>query len=89
MPFKEGGNTRDMLLGSLMLEQYRSIRRYSARQSYARAVQKHKKISLVQRHVLLSRPAQRYTLKNRTELYISYNIAAKAKARTLVRVRSR
>jgi hypothetical protein len=47
MPFKERGSTRDMLLGSLMLEQYRSIRRYSARQSYTKAVQKHKKISLV------------------------------------------
>jgi hypothetical protein len=52
MPFKKGGNTRDMLLGSLMLEQYKSIR-YSVRQSYAEAVQKHKKISLVQRRVLL------------------------------------
>jgi hypothetical protein len=50
MPFKEGGSTRDMLLSSLMLEQYRSIRRYSARQSYAGAVRKHEKISLVQRH---------------------------------------
>jgi hypothetical protein len=49
MPFKEGGSTRDMLLGSLILEQYGSIRRYSARQSYAGAVQKHEKISLVQR----------------------------------------
>jgi hypothetical protein len=53
MPFKKGGNTRDMLLGSLMLEQYESIRRYSARQSYAGAVRKHKKISLVQRHAPL------------------------------------
>jgi hypothetical protein len=52
MPFKEGGNTRDMLLSSLMLEQYRSIRRYSVRQSYARVVQKHKKILLVQRRAL-------------------------------------
>jgi hypothetical protein len=49
MPFKERGSTRDILLYSLMLEQYRSIRRYSTRQSYARAVQKYKKISLVQR----------------------------------------
>jgi hypothetical protein len=47
MPFKEGGSTRDMLLSSLMLEQYGSMRRYSARQSYTKAVQKHKKISLV------------------------------------------
>jgi hypothetical protein len=53
MPFKKGGSIRDMLLSSLMLEQYRSIRRYSARQSYARAVQKHKIISLVQRRALL------------------------------------
>jgi hypothetical protein len=52
MPFKEGGSIRDMLLSSLMLEQYGSIRRYSARQSYAEAVRKHKKISLVQRRVL-------------------------------------
>jgi hypothetical protein len=52
MPFKEGGSTRDMLLGSLMLEQYGSMRRYSARQSYTRAVRKHKKISLVQRRAL-------------------------------------
>jgi myosin heavy subunit len=89
MPFKEGGSTRDMLLSSLMLEQYRSIRRYFARQSYVKAVQKHKKISLVQRHVLLSRPAQRHTLKDRTKSYISYSIAAGAKARTLIRVRSR
>jgi hypothetical protein len=28
MPFKEGGSTRDILLGSLMLEQYGSMRRY-------------------------------------------------------------
>jgi hypothetical protein len=89
MPFKEGGNTRDMLLGSLMLEQYGSIRRYSARQSYAKAVQKHKKISLVQRRVLSNRPAQRHTLEDRTESYISYSVAARAKARTLVRVRSK
>jgi hypothetical protein len=53
MPFKEGGSTRDMLLGSLMLEQYGSIRRYSARQSYAGAVRKHEKISLVQRRAPL------------------------------------
>jgi hypothetical protein len=72
-----------------MLEQYRSIRRYSARQSYARAVQKHKKISLVQRRALLSRPTQRHTLKDKTESYISYSVVVKAKARTLVRVRSR
>jgi hypothetical protein len=89
MPFKEGGSTRDMLLGSLMLEQYESIRRYSARQSYIRVVQKHKKISLVQRRALLSRPARRYTLEDRTESYISYSVAARAKARTLVRVRFR
>jgi hypothetical protein len=31
MPFKEGGSTGDILPGSLMLEQYGSIRRYSAR----------------------------------------------------------
>jgi hypothetical protein len=84
MPFKEGGSTRDILLGSLMLEQYRSIKRYSARQSYARAVRKYKKISLVQRRVLLSRLARRYTLEDRTELYISYSVAAGAKARTLI-----
>jgi hypothetical protein len=89
MPFKEGDSTRDMLLGSLILEQYRSIRRYSARQSYAKAVQKHKKILLVQRRALSSRPARRYTLKDRTESYISYSVAAEAKARTLVQVRSR
>jgi hypothetical protein len=89
MPFKEEGSTRDMLLGSLILEQYRSIRRYSARQSYAKAVQKHKKISLVQRRALLSRPAQRHALEDRTKSYISYIVAAGAKARTLVRVRSR
>jgi hypothetical protein len=89
MPFKEGGSTRDMLLGSLMLEQYGSIRRYFARQSYARAVQKHEKILLVQRRALLSRLAQRYTLKDRTKSYISYSVAAGAKARTFVRVRSR
>jgi hypothetical protein len=89
MPFKERGSTEDILPGSLMLEQYRSIRRYSARQSYARTVRKHKKISLVQRRALLSRPAQRHTLEDRTESYISYNIAAEAKARTLVRVRFR
>jgi hypothetical protein len=47
MPFKKGGSTRDILLGSLMLEQYGSMRRYSARQSYARAVRKHEIISLV------------------------------------------
>jgi hypothetical protein len=58
MPFKKRGSIRDMLLGSLILEQYRSIRRYSVRQSYAKAVQKHKKISLVQRHALLK---QAYT----------------------------
>jgi hypothetical protein len=46
MPFKEGGS---MLLSSFMLEQYGSMRKYSARQSYAGAVRKHKKISLVQR----------------------------------------
>jgi hypothetical protein len=89
MPFKERGSTRDMLLSSLMLEQYGSIRRYSARQSYARAVQKHEKISLIQRRALLSRPAQRHTLEDRTESYISYSVAARAKARTLIRVRSR
>jgi hypothetical protein len=72
-----------------MLEQYRSIRRYFARQSYAKAVRKYKKISLVQRRALLSRPARRHVLKDRTESYISYNVAAEAKARTLVRVRSR
>jgi hypothetical protein len=44
MPFKEGGSIRDMLLGSLMLEQYRSMRRYSVRPSYARVVRKHKKV---------------------------------------------
>jgi hypothetical protein len=53
MLFKKRGNTEDMLLGSLILEQYRSIRRYSARQSYAKVVQKPEKISLIQRHVLL------------------------------------
>jgi hypothetical protein len=53
MPFKKRGSIRDMLLGSLMLEQYRSIKRYFARQSYAKAVRKHKKISLVQRHAPL------------------------------------
>jgi hypothetical protein len=58
MPFKERGSTRDMLLSSLMLKQYKSIRRYSARQSYIKVVQKHKKILLVQRHVLLK---QAYT----------------------------
>jgi hypothetical protein len=64
MPFKEGGSTRDMLLSSLMLEQYRSMRRYSARQSYARAVQKYKKISLVLRHVLLKQACtEAYTEK--------------------------
>jgi hypothetical protein len=89
MPFKERGSTRDILLNSLMLEQYKSIRRYSARQSYTKAVQKHKKISLVQKHALLIRLAQRHILKNRTKLYISYNIAVKAKAHTLVQVRSR
>jgi hypothetical protein len=47
MLFKKKGSTRNMLVDSLMLEQYRSIRRYSARQSYVKAVQKHKKISLV------------------------------------------
>jgi hypothetical protein len=77
------------LLGSLILKQYRSIRRYFARQSYAKAVQKYKKISLIQRRVLSSRLARRHILKNRTELYISYSVAARAKARTLVRVRSR
>jgi myosin heavy subunit len=87
MPFKKEGSTKDMLLSSLMLEQYRSIRRYFVRQSYTKAVQKHKKILLVQRRVLLSRPAQRHVLKDRTELYISYSVAAKAKARTLVQVR--
>jgi hypothetical protein len=58
MPFKEGGSTRDMLLSSLILEHYGSMRRYSARQSYAKAVQKHEKISLIQRHALLK---QAYT----------------------------
>jgi hypothetical protein len=52
MPFKEGGSTRDMLLSSLMLEQYGSMRRYFARQSYAGVVRKHKKILLVQRRAL-------------------------------------
>jgi hypothetical protein len=89
MPFKEGGSTRDILLGSLMLKQYRSIRRYSARQFYTKVVQKYKKILLIQRRALLNRPAQRHILKDRTELYISYSIVARAKARTLVQVRSR
>jgi hypothetical protein len=53
MLFKEGGSIRDMLLGSLILEQYRSIRRYFVRQSYTKAVQKHKKILLVQRRAPL------------------------------------
>jgi hypothetical protein len=47
MSFKEGGSIRDMLLSSLMLKQYRSIRRYSARQAYTKVIQKHKKISLI------------------------------------------
>jgi hypothetical protein len=89
MPFKERSSTRDMLLSSLMLEQYGSIRRYSARQSYARAVRKHKKISLVQRRALLSKPARRHALEDKTKSYISYSVAARAKARTLVQVRSR
>jgi hypothetical protein len=89
MFFKKEGNTRDILLGSLMLKQYKSIRRYSARQSYAKAVQKHEKISLVQRRALLNRPAQRHTLKNRTKSYISYSVTAGAKARTLIQVRFR
>jgi hypothetical protein len=64
MPFKKEGSTRDMLLGSLMLKQYRSIRRYSARQSYTKAVQKHKKISLVQRRVSLKQACtEAYTEK--------------------------
>jgi hypothetical protein len=84
MLFKEKGSTRDILLSSLILEQYKSIRRYSAKQFYAKVVQKHKKILLIQRRVLLSRPAQRHTLKNKTKLYISYSITAGAKARTLV-----
>jgi hypothetical protein len=89
MPFKKGGSTGNILPGSLMLEQYGSIRRYSARQFYAGAVQKHKKISLVQRRAPSSRPAQRHVLENRTESYISYSVAAGAKARTLVQVRFR
>jgi hypothetical protein len=52
MLFKEEGNIKDMLLKSLMLKQYKSIRRYFARQSYAKVVQKHKKISLVQKRAL-------------------------------------
>jgi hypothetical protein len=87
MPFKEKNSTKDILLSSLILKQYRSIRRYSVKQSYTKIVQKHKKISLVQRRVLLSRLAQRYTLKDRTKSYISYSVAAGAKARTLVQVR--
>jgi hypothetical protein len=78
-----------MLLSSLMLKQYGSIRRYFARQSYTKTVQKYKKILLVQRRALLNRLARRHILKDRTESYISYSVAARAKARTLVQVRSR
>jgi hypothetical protein len=64
MLFKKRGSTRDMLLGSLMLEQYKSIRRYSAKQAYTKAAQKHKKILLVQEHALLKQACTKtYTKK--------------------------
>jgi hypothetical protein len=64
MPFKKRGSTRNMLLGSLILEQYRSIRRYSVKQSYAKVVQKYKIILLVQRHALLKQACtEAYTKK--------------------------
>jgi hypothetical protein len=52
MLFKERDSTRDMLLGSLILKQYKSIRRYSVRQSYVKVVRKHKIILLIQRRAL-------------------------------------
>jgi hypothetical protein len=67
-----------------MLKQYKSIKRYSVRQFYTKVIQKHKKILLVQKHMLLSKPVQRHILENKTKLYISYNITAKAKACTLI-----
>jgi hypothetical protein len=64
MLFKKGGSIRDILLGSLILKQYKSIRRYSARQSYVKVVQKYKKILLIQRHVLLKQACtETYTEK--------------------------
>jgi hypothetical protein len=47
MLFKEEGSIRDMLLNSFILKQYKSIKKYSARQFYAKTVQKHKKILLI------------------------------------------
>jgi hypothetical protein len=64
MLFKKEGSIRDILLGSLILKQYKSIRRYSARQSYVKVVQKYKKILLIQRHVLLKQACtETYTEK--------------------------
>jgi hypothetical protein len=72
------------LLSSLILKQYKSIKRYFVKQSYIKTVQKYKKILLIQKHILLNKLTQKHTLKDKTKSYISYNIAAKAKAHTLI-----
>jgi hypothetical protein len=89
MPFKEGGSTRDMLLGSLMLEQYGSMRRYSAGSLMLEQYGSIRRYHWYKGARHQSRPARRHALEDRTELYISYSVAAGAKARTLVQVRSR